>query len=196
MFTGIVQLAHIARIVTDAQASNTHITITAPNVADTIGQSIAVNGICLTVTAFTANDFTVTLSPETLRCTNAHTWAEGDGVNIESALTLSSRMDGHMVSGHVDGVARIISITPHGANSAWVMEAPAPLSKYIAVKGSVTLDGISLTVNQVEGNQFSVMLIPHTLAVTSFSAKKAGDAVNIEVDMLARYVERLLQGAA
>lgn len=197
MFTGIVRLATIRSIVHDAASANTHIVIAAANVATALGQSIAINGICLTVTQFDDASFSVSLSPETMRVTNAATWCEGDSVNIEPALLLGDRMDGHIVSGHVDGVARIASIIPHGKNAEWVIEAPEALAPYIATKGSVTIDGASLTVNHVDANRFHLMLIPHTLAATTFAQKREGDGVNLEVDMLARYVERLLsRGAA
>lgn len=197
MFTGIVRLGSITSIVHDAGQHATHMVIAAPQVATALGQSIAINGICLTVTAFSAADFSVTLSPETMRVTTAGSWQVGDSVNIEPALLLGDRMDGHIVSGHVDGVGRITAIAQQGSSSAWEMEVPEALAKYIAPKGSIALDGASLTVNQVVGNRFTVMLIPHTLAVTIFGDKQVGDAVNIEVDMLARYVERLMhQGHA
>lgn len=196
MFTGIVRLATIRSIVHDAASANTHIVIAAPGVATALGQSIAINGICLTVTQFDDASFSVSLSPETMRVTTAGTWRESDSVNIEPALLLGDRMDGHIVSGHVDGVARIASIIPHGTNAEWVIEAPEALAKYIATKGSVTIDGASLTVNHVDANRFHLMLIPHTLAATTFAHKREGEAVNLEVDMLARYVERLLSREA
>lgn len=192
MFTGIVQSATLHAVQMDDAAQTLQIMIAAPKYADTLGQSIAINGVCLTVTAFSESDFSASLSPETLRVTNAASWRAGDRVNLEKALTLNTRLDGHLVSGHVDGLARIISITAHGSNNEWTLEAPASLAKYIALKGSVCLDGVSLTVNSVTHQQFSVMLIPHTIATTNFADKKIGDSLNLEIDMMARYAERLL----
>ena len=192
MFTGLVTAQ--GRITRITPGDDWHIDIACEGVPLALGASICVNGICLTATAFSAQHFSVTLSSETLRCTTAHTWREGDRVNLEPALTLSDRLGGHIVSGHVDGVAEIVSITPSGDSALWEFCAPAAVSKYIAAKGSITLDGVSLTVNQVEGELFRVMIIPHTAAVTGFGTKRAGDSVNLEVDMLARYVERLMQG--
>lgn len=195
MFTGIVQSGTLKTIQMDAAAQTLHLMIAAPKYADTLGQSIAINGVCLTVTAFSESDFSVSISPETLRVTNAASWRAGDVVNLEKALTLNTRLDGHLVSGHVDGLARIIAIIPHGNNSEWLLEIPASLAKYIALKGSVCLDGVSLTVNSVTHQQFSVMLIPHTISMTNFAHKQVGDSLNLEIDIMARYVERLLSFA-
>lgn len=194
MFTGIVTAqGSITRI---ERGDDWHMQIACGSIPRALGDSIAVNGICLTVTAFDAASFCVTLSSETLRVTTAHAWQEGDTVNLEAALAMGDRLGGHIVSGHVDGVATILSVTPSGDSAVWEFAAPTALAKYIAGKGSVTLDGVSLTVNRVEGDRFTVMIIPHTSAVTTFGARKAGDGVNLEVDMLARYVERLLKGEA
>lgn len=195
MFTGLVTAQ--GRITRITRGDDWHMTIAAAgDVPRAMGDSISVNGICLTVTAFDADSFSVTLSSETVNVTTANGWREGDTVNLEPALALGDRLGGHIVSGHVDGIAQLLSVTPSGESAVWEFRAPATLAKYIAAKGSVTLDGVSLTVNRVEGDRFFVMVIPHTASVTTFGAKKAGDSVNLEVDMLARYVERLLQGAA
>lgn len=194
MFTGIVQPGSISDIDHDAKTQCLNVLITAPGFADTLGQSIAVNGICLTVTAFSDSDFSVTLSPETLQVTNASSWRKGDHVNLERALRIGDRLDGHLVSGHVDGLAELTAIIPHGKNHQWTLAMPDALTHYIARKGSVTLDGVSLTVNEVEQKHFSIMLIPHTLSQTSFANKQVGEHLNLEVDMMARYAERLLSG--
>jgi riboflavin synthase len=119
---------------------------------------------------------------------------EGDAVNLEPALRLSDRLGGHLVSGHVDGIGRVVAIAPDARSQRWTFEVPVPLARYIAVKGSVCIDGVSLTVNDVGANRFGVNLIPHTVEVTTFCGKRAGDAVNVEVDLIARYVERLRSG--
>lgn len=195
MFTGLVTAqGRIARI---TRGDDWQMTIAATGeVPRALGDSICVNGVCLTVTTFDADSFSVTLSSETVNVTTAKDWHEGDTVNLEPALALGDRLGGHIVSGHVDGVAQVVSVMPSGESTVWEFRAPAALVKYIAAKGSVTLDGVSLTVNRVEGDRFFVMVIPHTASVTTFGGRKTGDSVNLEVDMLARYVERLLQGAA
>jgi riboflavin synthase len=154
-----------------------------------IGDSIAVNGACLTVVTRDANGFEADVSQETLRCTVG--FAAGARVNLEKALRLSDRLGGHLVSGHVDGVATVSHVAEAGENRVLAVSVPHELAAYIARKGSVAVDGVSLTVNEVIGAEFVVNLIPHTLAATNLDALKAGDRVNIEVDMLARYVERV-----
>lgn len=196
MFTGLVTAQGSITRITRGDDWHMTIAVSSDALPRAMGDSISVNGICLTVVAFGAEDFSVTLSSETVRITTAQHWKEGDTVNLEPALALGDRLGGHIVSGHVDGIAEVVSVTPSGESAIWEFRAPKVLAKYIAAKGSVTLDGVSLTVNRAEGDQFSVMIIPHTASVTSFGAKKAGDSINLEVDMLARYVERLLQGAA
>jgi riboflavin synthase len=157
-----------------------------------VGDSIAVQGVCLTVVAFDAKGFDADVSKATLDVT--HGLAEGRDVNLELSLRMGDRVDGHLVAGHVDGVGRVAEVEDLGGSARVVIEAPAALSRYIATKGSVALDGVSLTVNAVTGRRFEVNLIPHTRAVTAFRAVGPGSGVNIEVDMLARYVERALQG--
>jgi riboflavin synthase len=154
-----------------------------------VGDSIAVNGICLTVAARSARNFEADVSRETLACTAG--FARGGRVNLEKALRATDRLGGHLVSGHVDGVGIVTRMQRAGANRVVAFRAPAQFAKYIARKGSVTLNGVSLTVNAVNGVKFTVNLIPHTLAETNLGELGVGRRVNIEVDMLARYVERL-----
>src|ERR1019366_4765433 len=164
------------------------------------GDSIAVNGICLTVIAHTVDSFTVDVSRETLNCTEGLD-AIGAPVNLEKALRLADRLGGHLVSGHVDGGGDVIEFADLGESWKLVVRAPQALAKYIAIKGSITINGISLTINQVSGaeellagrpNEFSVNLIPHTLVMTNLKNLRAGSRVNLEVDLIARYVERML----
>ncbi len=157
-----------------------------------IGDSIAVNGICLTVIEHTADTFTVEVSRETLNCTVGLD-AKGAPVNLEKALCLADRLGGHLVSGHVDGVGDVIEFTDLGESWKLVVRAPQALAKYIAIKGSITINGVSLTINQVSGSEFSVNLIPHTLTMTNLKYLHAESRVNLEVDLIARYVERMMQ---
>jgi riboflavin synthase len=156
-----------------------------------VGDSIAVNGACLTVVKRGKKTFSVDVSRETLRCTAGLDRA-GE-VNLEKALRLSDRLDGHLVLGHVDGVGKVTKVERVGANRLLRVRAPASLARYIARKGSIAVHGVSLTVNAVRGTEFEVNLIPHTLAVTTLKGLRAGDRVNLEVDPLARYAERLLR---
>lgn len=192
MFTGIVEaVGRIAAI--EPGMSDLRLTIEAGglDLSDVrIGDSIAVNGVCLTAVRVDDGAFQVDVSAETQRCTTG--FRVGDAVNLEKALRLSDRIGGHLVSGHVDGVGEISRVDPVGDSRLVEVVVPAELARYIAAKGSVTLDGVSLTVNQVEGNRFTVNLIPHTLAVTTLQRLCCGSRVNLEVDLLARYVERLL----
>ena len=157
-----------------------------------IGDSIAVNGVCLTVIAINGNEFTVDVSRETLDCT-VGLERQGGHVNLEKALRLSDRLGGHLVSGHVDGVGEVVAFNDIVESWQLAVRAPQQLAKYIAVKGSITINGVSLTVNQVAGSEFEVNLIPHTLEVTTLDELKAGDKVNLEIDLIARYVERMMQ---
>jgi riboflavin synthase len=156
-----------------------------------VGDSITVNGACLTVVKRGKRSFSVDVSSETLRVT-AGLDREGE-VNLEKALRLSDRLDGHLVLGHVDGVGKVTGVERLGANRRLSVRAPGALSRYIARKGSIAVNGVSLTVNAVRGAEFEVNLIPHTLAVTTLKDLRAGDRVNLEVDPLARYAERLLR---
>lgn len=156
-----------------------------------LGDSIAVNGVCLTVVEKNGNAFTVDVSRETLNCT-VGLEQQGARVNLEKALRLADRLGGHLVSGHVDGVGEVVAFTNLGESWKLSVRAPQALAKYIAVKGSITINGVSLTVNEVDGAVFSVNLIPHTLDVTTLNELHAGVKVNLEIDLIARYVERML----
>ena len=160
-----------------------------------IGASIACDGICLTVVDKGPGWFAVDVSAETLDRTNmgARGWTPGQRLNLERALRVGDELGGHIVSGHVDGMARIVDVRPEGDSLRLTLEAPADLARFIAPKGSVALNGTSLTVNEVEGRRFGVNLIPHTQAVTTWAQARAGDAVNLEIDTLARYVARLAE---
>ncbi|MFT3848674.1 MAG: riboflavin synthase [Propionivibrio sp.] len=155
-----------------------------------LGDSIACNGVCLTVVERSGNAFCVDVSPETLSCTIGLN-ALGP-INLEKALRLADRLGGHLVSGHVDGVGTVIRFDPVGDNRLLEISAPIELAKYIARKGSITVNGVSLTTNAVEGSHFTINLIPHTLASTTLGGIRVGDRVNLEIDLIARYVERML----
>lgn len=189
MFTGII--TSIGRITQAKQQGDLTVAITCPWNDLTAGESIACNGTCLTITATDGATFTAQLSAETLART-APRWAVSDPVNLERALKLGDTLDGHIVTGHVDGIATITSLTPSGDSMILCLEALPTLSRFIAEKGSVTLDGVSLTVNRVEGARFWVNIIPHTWQLTTLGNRKAGDALNLEIDILARYVARLM----
>jgi riboflavin synthase len=156
-----------------------------------IGDSIAVNGVCLTVIEHDGHTFTVDVSRETLNCT-VGLERQGGHVNLEKALRLSDRLGGHLVSGHVDGVGEVVAFNDIGESWRLVVRAPQALAKYIATKGSIAINGVSLTVNHVEGAEFEVNLIPHTLEMTTLNELKAGGRVNLEIDLIARYVERMI----
>src|SRR5437870_1161735 len=157
-----------------------------------LGASIACSGVCLTVVAVEPGAFSVQVSAETLACSTLGDWNEGTPINLERALRVGDELGGHIVSGHVDGVARLVDRRPEGESVRLVIEAPAALMPYIAPKGSVALDGISLTVNEVALTHFGVNIIPHTLAHTSLGEAQPGQRLNLEIDPLARYVARLL----
>ena len=157
-----------------------------------LGESIAVNGVCLTVIAFDATSFKADASTETLGLTTLGQLASGATINLERAMRPSDRLGGHLVSGHVDGLGRVLSVHADARAQRWRFAAPAPLLKYIAKKGSICVDGVSLTVNEVDADGFEVALVPHTVAHTRFAHTAVGDAVNLEIDLVARYVERLL----
>ena len=158
-----------------------------------LGDSIMNNGICLTVIEFDEQSFVADLSKETLNLTTAGSWDLGSQINLEKSLRLSDRLGGHLVSGHVDGVGEVVSRETIARAEQFCISAPQELAKYIAQKGSVTVDGTSLTVNGVEGNEFSLTIIPHTLDNTIIGTYQKGTKVNLEVDLLARYAERLSQ---
>ena len=193
MFTGIIQ--SIGRIHEyDARGADARMVITGGGLdfSDVaLGDSIAVNGVCLTAVALTPNSFTVDVSAETLRCTEGFTLdAE---VNLEKALRLADRLGGHLVSGHVDGVGAVHRFVQVGESHLLEIDAPGNLARYIIRKGSITVNGVSLTVNAVDGARFTLNLIPHTLGQTTLKHLQAGSRVNLEVDMIARYVERMTQ---
>jgi len=155
-----------------------------------IGDSIACNGVCLTVVETSGGKFCVDVSPETLSCTIS---LDAPGpINLEKALRLADRLGGHLVSGHVDGVGEVLRFDPVGDNRLLEIRAPQSLAKYIARKGSITVNGVSLTTNTVDGASFSINLIPHTLEATTLGGLQAGHKVNLEIDLIARYVERML----
>jgi riboflavin synthase len=156
-----------------------------------IGASVAVNGVCLTVTAVDAGRFAADVSAATLAVTTFGRLAPGARVNLEPSLKIGDSLDGHFVTGHVDGVAEIVAVAPVGRSTALTVELPSGLARYVARKGSIALDGVSLTVNAVADRRFDVNIIPHTAAVTVIGAYAVGSAVNIEVDVIARYLERL-----
>lgn len=194
MFTGI-----ISGIGTVVAADGGRFTVRSDYAADSIalGASICHDGVCLTVTSVerdgAGSRYTLDVSNETLSLTTLGAWAAGRPINLERALKAGDELGGHIVSGHVDGIARIADIRADGDSRRLTFEAPEALAPFIAPKGSVALDGTSLTVNEVKGASFGVNLIPHTLTVTTWGRKKPGDLVNIEIDPLARYVARLLE---
>jgi riboflavin synthase len=195
MFTGIItDVGHVRRIEKGALAELA-IATRFDTAAIAIGASIACSGACLTVTAVEAGAFVVQASAETLARTTLGEWTAGTPVNLEQSLRLGDELGGHLVSGHVDGVARIVERRPEAESVRFTFEAPAALMRFIATKGSVALDGVSLTVNEVSGNRFGVNIIPHTLACTNFNQARAEQRMNLEIDMIARYVARLLDAA-
>lgn len=193
MFTGIIQ--SIGRIHEyEARGADARMLIRGGglDLSDVApGDSIAVNGVCLTAVTVTPDSFSVDVSAETLRCTEG--FAPGAEVNLEKALRLADRLGGHLVSGHVDGVGTVHRFAPVGESHLLEIEAPRDLARYIIRKGSVTVNGVSLTVNAVDTVRFALNLIPHTLQMTTLKHLQAGSRVNLEVDMIARYVERLAQ---
>ncbi len=195
MFTGIIEaVGTLDRREARGGDARLRIAVGSLPFADpTLGESIAVNGTCLTVVAFDAAHFEADASNETLALTTLGALGEGAPVNLERAMRASDRLGGHLVSGHVDGVGRVLAVTDDARAQRWRFQAPAALMKYIAQKGSICVDGVSLTVNAVDDDTFDVALVPHTVANTAFAATAVGDSVNLEIDLVARYVERLLQ---
>jgi riboflavin synthase len=193
MFTGIIEAVGEIKHITPLEAG---ICLNIwPGMLDLcdvkIGDSIAVNGVCLTVTTLANGRFSVDVSRETLSCTEGLDKQDGR-VNLEQAMRLSDRIGGHLVSGHVDGIGEVVKFEPIGESYLLVIKVPGSLSKYIVKKGSITVNGVSLTVNETVGDEFEVNLIRHTLAMTTLNDLKTGAKVNLEVDMLARYVEQLM----
>ena len=194
MFTGII--SDVGEV---AAREGGHYTIRTryPAASIAIGCSIACDGCCLTVTSVEPDGsgslFSVDVSNETCSKTTLGTWMPGRPVNLERALTAGDEMGGHVVTGHIDGLARIVEMVTDGESRRLSFEVPEHLARYVAPKGSVALDGTSLTVNEVSGTRFGVNLIPHTLTVTTWGSKKPGDSINFEVDLFARYVARLME---
>jgi riboflavin synthase len=201
MFTGIItDIGRVAAVTERDQGVGLRIETAWDPAGIDIGASIACSGVCLTVTALPADGgnsrwFEVEAWEEALRLTSIGTWAAGTRINLERSLKIGDELGGHMVSGHVDGQAEIIAITDEGEARRFTLRAPEPLSRFIAPKGSVALDGTSLTVNVVNDTDFDVLLIRHSLMVTTWGERKVGDLVNLEVDQMARYAARLAETA-
>lgn len=196
MFTGIIQaVGKIAALETKGGDARVRVDTGDLDLADVkLGDSIAVGGVCLTAVALSPAGFAADVSGETLARTTLGALHTGDAVNLEKALLPTTRLGGHLVSGHVDGVGKVHDRQQDARSVRFRIAAPRELAKYIAAKGSICVDGVSLTVNAVHGAEFEVNLVPHTLAATTLGELAPGRAVNLEVDLLARYLERLLQG--
>ncbi|MBI3561910.1 MAG: riboflavin synthase [Gammaproteobacteria bacterium] len=196
MFTGIVQaIGHIAAREPQGEDLRLRLHCGELPLADVqLGDSIAVNGVCLTVVELPGDGFWADVSRESLDKTTLNQLPVNSRVNLEKAMTPTTRLGGHLVSGHIDGVGDVVGRQPVGRAVEFTLQAPADLSKYIASKGSICVDGISLTVNAVRGNLFDLMIVPHTLQATTLASCRPGQQVNLEVDIIARYLERLLLG--
>ncbi|MCC6203218.1 MAG: riboflavin synthase [Gammaproteobacteria bacterium] len=194
MFTGIVTaMGRIAAVQRAGPGVRLHITAPKLVLGDgMIGESIAVSGVCLTAVAIDADGFAADVSPETLACTTLGARKVGDDVNLERALRLADRLGGHLVTGHVDGVAVVHRMVPDGDCLRLELDVPVALQRYVARKGSICIDGVSLTVNAVDRNRVGMQIVPHTCAVTTIGAYRDGTPVNVEVDLVARYLERML----
>ena len=199
MFTGLITGVGSIKAVTPlGKGQDARFTIQTPHnevwrdAEKKLGASIACSGVCLTVIEAGADWFTVEVSEETLSKTTLAGWREGTRINLEGSLRLGDELGGHIVSGHVDGLAKVVSSTPENGSTRWVFELPEALAPFVASKGSVAINGVSLTVNEVEGLRFGVNIIPHTAEHTNFSTLKVGEQVNVEIDMLARYLARQL----
>ncbi|MEO2280709.1 riboflavin synthase [Pseudoalteromonas pernae] len=197
MFTGIIEatgtLSSLTLVDGDLKVRVHSDNLDMSDVA--LGDSIATNGVCLTVTEKFADGYSADVSKETLSLTRFAHYQRGQRVNLEKALQPISRLGGHLVSGHVDGIAEVVKVTPNARAIEYWLEAPESLMKYIPYKGSVCIDGASLTVNDINANQFKLTIVPHTLAQTTIAEFQVGTKVNLEVDQIARYLERLIQGA-
>ncbi|MDH3353948.1 MAG: riboflavin synthase [Chromatiales bacterium] len=196
MFTGIIEsVGEISELQRAGSDYRLNIATGKLDLGDLkLGDSVAVNGICLTVTQLTGRGFWADVSAETVAHSTFASQQRGDHVNLEKALTSTSRLGGHLVSGHVDGVGKVTAKEPVGGSIKFTIQVPAELTRYIAEKGSITINGISLTVNRVAGAQFELNIVPHTQGETTLADLNVGSPVNIEVDQIARYLERLLQG--
>src|SRR5271165_1140589 len=197
MFTGIVTALGTVRAIRPlGDSADMRLTIAAPwpdTASIPIGASIGCSGCCLTAVETGPDWFAADASAETLNRTTLGRWVVGTRVNLERSLRLGDELGGHLVSGHVDGVGEAVSVAPENGSHRWVFRVPVDLARFIAVKGSIAVDGVSLTVNEVGRDSFGVNIIPHTAEVTGFSVLRTRDAVNIEIDMLARYVARLAE---
>ncbi len=195
MFTGIVR--GIGRVLAvDVRGGDRRIAIALPASGlspPALGASIAVNGVCLTAAEIGADRFTADVSQETLSVTTLGRVKAGADVNLEPSLALGDPLDGHLVSGHIDGIGHVVSVEPAARSSVVTIELPPALARYVARKGSIAVDGVSLTINEAAGDRFVVNIVPHTRAATIIAQYVPGTAVNVEVDMLARYVERMLE---
>ncbi len=193
MFTGIIQsLGELAAC--EVKGRDRRLTIRSPGLqlaTKSLGDSIAVNGVCLTVIDLSDDDFSADVSVETLDCTTLGQAEIGDALNLETALTLGSPLGGHLVSGHVDGAGLVGERSADGRSQRFRIGAPREIARFIAAKGSICVDGVSLTVNAVHGCDFDVNIVPHTLQHTTFGTYRPGTKVNLEIDLIARYVERL-----
>ncbi len=199
MFTGLITGVGTVRAVTAiGNGQDARFTIGTPdnevwkNAEKKLGASIACSGVCLTVIEAGADWFTVEVSAETLSKTTLGAWQPGTSINLEGSLRLGDELGGHLVSGHVDGLAEVVSAIPENGSTRWEFRLPEELAPFVAPKGSIAINGVSLTVNEVQGLTFGVNIIPHTAEHTNFSALQAGDRVNVEIDMLARYLARQL----
>lgn len=196
MFTGIVQaVGHVVAAEPKGGDLRLQINTGQLDLADvSLGDSIATNGVCLTVVALPGDGYVADVSSESLALTTIGEWQVGSPVNLERALTLATPLGGHLVSGHVDGIGEVLERRSDARSEWFRLRAPAELAKYIAHKGSITVDGTSLTVNRVDGVTFDLTIVPHTLSHTVFGSYQPGTMVNLEVDLVARYLERLLLG--
>lgn len=196
MFTGIIEAMGTVTGLTP-KGNDVSVTVNSGilDLSDVkLGDSIATNGVCLTVVALMKDGYRADVSIETIKRSGFAHYKVGDNVNLEKALTLSTRLGGHLVSGHVDGVGEIASITKLGRATEYWLKAPDELARYIAEKGSITIDGISLTVNDIDGAKFKVTIVPHTAQETIIDSYVVGRKVNLEVDVIARYLERIMLG--
>ncbi|WP_029356144.1 riboflavin synthase [Bosea sp. 117] len=194
MFTGIISdIGEIATVTPRNDVRRLTVLTRYDTAGIDLGASIACSGVCLTVVSTGQGTFDVEAAPETLAVTTVGDWRSGTRVNLERALRIGDELGGHIVQGHADGVAEVVGREDLGETTRFTFAAPPDLARFIAMKGSITLDGTSLTVNEVDGNRFSCLLIPHTLAVTTWGEVDVGRRVNIEVDMMARYAARLAE---
>lgn len=193
MFSGIIEALGSIERVEEKEDGGSTLRIAAPFTDLALGESVCVNGVCLTVTAAAAGSFDADLSPETLRRTTFEGVAPGRSVNLERSLRLGDRLSGHLVFGHVDGVGRLVSVTPEGDSALYRFAAPPEVDRYLVEKGSVAVDGVSLTVFSCTEGEFTVAVIPHTASATTLGSTEPGSPVNLEADMVGKYVEKFVQ---